>query len=58
MPLQLSCPSCGATLRVGDDLLGRKVRCPKCSTTFQAEGAEPPAEGGAGHQEPSSKPPS
>jgi len=58
MPLQLSCPSCGTTLRVGDDLLGRKVRCPKCATTFTAGETQPPAEGGAiQKEEPSPKPP-
>lgn len=47
MPIQIACPSCGAQLRVGDDLLGRKVRCPKCATTFTAAADEPPEEGGA-----------
>jgi hypothetical protein len=40
MPIQTSCPSCGKTLRVPDDLLGRNVKCPSCQTQFVAsEGA-------------------
>jgi hypothetical protein len=31
----LSCPACSNPLRVPDDLLGQKVRCPTCSDTFQ-----------------------
>src|SRR5262245_15330551 len=30
MAIQFQCPSCRSTLRVPDDLAGRKVRCPKC----------------------------
>src|SRR5262244_3995093 len=44
MPTQVSCPSCGLTLRIKDELLGKRVKCPQCSKTFAAdeEGAEPP----------------
>src|SRR5216683_3676138 len=31
MPIQFQCQSCRSTLRVPDNLAGRKVRCPKCS---------------------------
>jgi predicted Zn finger-like uncharacterized protein len=37
MPEQVRCPDCDATLRVPDNLLGHKVKCPKCQTTFTAE---------------------
>ena len=30
MPIPLACDSCGATLNVGDEFAGRKVKCPKC----------------------------
>ena len=41
MPEQVRCPSCNATLRVPDSLLGKNVKCPKCATTFVAEMEEP-----------------
>jgi predicted Zn finger-like uncharacterized protein len=37
MPLEINCPACSAKLRVGDDKLGKKVRCPKCKEIFTAE---------------------
>lgn len=43
MPEQVACPSCGATLRVPETLLGKNVKCPKCQTTFLAE-TQAPAE--------------
>jgi predicted Zn finger-like uncharacterized protein len=36
MPTVCHCPSCQSKLQVPDDLLGRTVRCPKCSATFVA----------------------
>jgi predicted Zn finger-like uncharacterized protein len=46
MPLIVACPSCGGKLRVADVLLGRRVRCPACDTTFTSdvESVSPPAE--------------
>src|SRR5437588_801232 len=41
MPIIVACPSCGGKLRVADDLLGRKVRCPGCNGTFDAAAPEP-----------------
>jgi predicted Zn finger-like uncharacterized protein len=32
----VDCPSCNRKLRVPDDLLGKKVKCPTCSGTFDA----------------------
>src|SRR3954454_22341896 len=40
MPTIVACPSCGGKLRVADNLLGRKVRCPTCHSTFAT--AAPP----------------
>ena len=36
MPLVVDCPSCQRKLRVPDELLGQRVQCPTCSTTFEA----------------------
>jgi predicted Zn finger-like uncharacterized protein len=41
MPIIVACPACGGKLRVADDLLGQRVRCPACKDTFDA--ARPPA---------------
>lgn len=46
MPEIIACPDCERTLRVPDDLLGRKVKCPSCGITFIAGGA-PGGSGGA-----------
>jgi hypothetical protein len=32
----LDCPSCTRKLRVGDDLVGQRVKCPTCGGTFEA----------------------
>jgi predicted Zn finger-like uncharacterized protein len=40
MPIIVACPSCGGKLRVGDALLGQKVRCPSCNHVFDST-AEP-----------------
>jgi hypothetical protein len=37
MPEVTCCPECGKKLRVPDDLIGKKVRCPGCSLMFFAE---------------------
>src|ERR1700722_3700703 len=37
MPEQVQCPSCKQKLRVPDNLLGKKVKCPKCATIFDAK---------------------
>jgi len=48
MPAIVSCPNCNRKLRVPDELLGRRIKCPGCASTFAA----------AGDQSPSRKPPS
>ena len=42
MPQIVSCPDCNRKLRVPDDLLGKKVKCPGCGQKFLAEAAEAP----------------
>jgi predicted Zn finger-like uncharacterized protein len=37
MPVSVSCPSCERKLRVPDELLGKRVKCPGCKNTFTAE---------------------
>lgn len=37
MPELVNCPQCERQLRVPDDLVGKKVKCPTCGTTFTAE---------------------
>jgi hypothetical protein len=43
MPLPISC-DCGRTLRVKDELAGRKVRCPSCSKILLVPKPEPDIE--------------
>ena len=51
MPSIIDCPSCSRKLQVPDALLGQQVRCPTCTSVFEALAtAKPPPE------EPSSKP--
>ncbi|HEV3117170.1 MAG TPA: MJ0042-type zinc finger domain-containing protein [Gemmataceae bacterium] len=40
MPELIQCPKCNRKLRVPDNLLGKKVKCPSCSTTFTAAAGE------------------
>jgi len=48
MPEIVACPECGRKLKVPDEFLGKKVKCPQCSAMFKAE-AE--AGGGGGGRE-------
>lgn len=45
MPFVVHCPTCSGPLRVADDLVGRQVRCPSCSSVFDAPAAAPPPPG-------------
>jgi predicted Zn finger-like uncharacterized protein len=49
MPEIISCPDCGRKLRVPDDLIGKKVKCPSCNVMFTAAAAgnEPPRPSGS-----------
>ena len=35
MPIAVSCPSCGASFRVKDELAGRRGKCPKCQGVLE-----------------------
>jgi len=39
MPITVSCPKCSKQLRVRDELVGKKLRCPGCGNTFDAKSA-------------------
>jgi predicted Zn finger-like uncharacterized protein len=52
MPIITQCPACERKVRVPDELLGKKVRCPGCGDTFTA--ADTPA---APEPKPEPKPP-
>lgn len=36
MPITVTCPKCNKQLRVRDELVGKKLRCPGCGNTFDA----------------------
>jgi hypothetical protein len=36
MPITVSCPNCNRALRVPDELLGKRVKCPACATVLTA----------------------
>jgi predicted Zn finger-like uncharacterized protein len=44
VPTLVHCPECSRKLRIPDDLLGKKVKCPDCQGTFTAEAEDAPAE--------------
>ena len=35
MPLQTACTSCSAKIKVKDELIGKAIKCPKCSKVFK-----------------------
>jgi len=37
MPIQINCPSCKGAVRVPEELLGKRVQCPRCEAKFVAE---------------------
>lgn len=39
MPIEFRCVSCQKLLRVGDDAVGKKARCPDCGTIQEARGS-------------------
>ena len=42
MAITTTCPSCQGPLRVPDELVGHRVRCPVCQNVFEAAGDAPP----------------
>lgn len=41
MAITIHCPNCRATVRSPQELIGKKVQCPKCSTIFRVEDPNP-----------------
>jgi predicted Zn finger-like uncharacterized protein len=52
MSVRIVCPECRTKLNVGDELLGKRVKCPGCSKTFTAEEEPPPVDQAAVIAEP------
>jgi predicted Zn finger-like uncharacterized protein len=44
MSIAIQCPGCQATLRVKDELAGRKVKCPRCEASVPVPADEPAEE--------------
>src|SRR5262249_9133279 len=42
----LNCPKCNRPMQVPQAGIGKRVRCPRCETTFVAKETEPPVEEG------------
>jgi ribosomal protein S27E len=47
MPISLKCHGCRSTLKVRDELAGRKVKCPRCQTVLVVPEGEEVAVGAA-----------
>ncbi len=41
MPIKISCPDCPTKLNVKDELAGRSVKCPKCSSIVKVPSGQP-----------------
>lgn len=39
MPIMVACSGCGKKLTVRDELVGKRIKCPACGTTFEASPA-------------------
>ena len=44
MPEVITCPECAAKLRIKEEMLGKKIKCPKCQKRFVARLEEEVAE--------------
>ncbi len=42
MPVTCHCSSCGATYQVGQQFVGRKIKCPKCAAAILVAAAAEP----------------
>jgi predicted Zn finger-like uncharacterized protein len=40
MPVPVTCPNCGASLKAPDNAVGRKVKCPKCGGVISVSAAQ------------------
>lgn len=43
MPIQVTCPSCHATLKTADSSAGKRAKCPKCDGIIQIPELAPPS---------------
>jgi len=43
MPVQVACPTCKRQLSLGEQFLGKAVKCPLCGATFMTRVPQPPA---------------
>ena len=43
MPIRYKCEQCGATLKIKDELAGKRGKCPKCRTAFRVPEVRTPA---------------
>lgn len=43
MAIEVKCPNCQALLRIADENVGRKSRCPNCTHVFTAQSSTPPS---------------
>jgi predicted RNA-binding Zn-ribbon protein involved in translation (DUF1610 family) len=42
VPIQVTCPSCNATLKTADSSAGKRAKCPKCGGVIQIPELAPP----------------
>ena len=47
MAFKLKCPSCGHSQRVSEEVFGKKISCPSCSSTFRVPVPKPAASAAA-----------
>ncbi len=57
MPVVVNCTKCQKKLKIPDELLGKKVKCPTCSAVFTAEASEAVAEDRPAPRPAAKKPP-
>ncbi len=48
MPISVTCTKCGKNLKVKDEYVGKRMKCPQCSTTFIAQAGAPGGGGAMG----------
>lgn len=42
MSIAITCPSCSANIKAPDAAAGKRVKCPKCTSTIEVPAPEPP----------------
>jgi len=52
MAVTVTCPSCGSSYPVGEEILGKKIRCKGCQAVFAAAGAKAKVGAGVGTDKP------